>query len=102
MQPQGHVQILVNMIDYGMNPQQTLDTPRFCIRDGTSKGKVALEESIDVTVMSELARMGHEVVPVTGWARAVFGRGQIIKRDPETGVLCGGTDPRADGTVIAW
>ncbi|MHA1865212.1 MAG: gamma-glutamyltransferase [Candidatus Heimdallarchaeaceae archaeon] len=102
MQPQGHVQILVNMIDYGLNPQQALDTPRFCIRDGTSKGKVALEEGIDVTVMSELARMGHEIVPITGWARAVFGRGQIIRRNPKTGVLCGGTDPRADGIVIAW
>ncbi|MHA1303804.1 MAG: gamma-glutamyltransferase [Candidatus Heimdallarchaeaceae archaeon] len=102
MQPQGHVQVLVNMLDYDMNPQQALDAPRFCIQDGTSGGKVALEEGIDVPTMSRLATMGHDVVPISGWARAVFGRGQIITRDPETGVLCGGSDPRADGIVIGW
>ena len=101
-QPQGHAQVIVNMVDYEMNPQQALNVPRFSIRDGTSGGAVALEEGIDVEVMSTLSRMGHNIVPTSGLARMVFGRGQIIKRNPKTGVLCGGTSPRADGLAISW
>jgi len=102
MQPQGHMQVVVNMIDYGMNPQEALDAGRFCILDGQSGGKVHIEDEISVKVMSELTGMGHEVVPSSGWRRGYFGRGQIIHRNPETGVLTGGSDPRADGCAIAW
>ena len=52
--------------------------------------------------MSQLATMGHDVTPVTGFSRSIFGRGQIITRKPDTGVLCGGTSPRADGIVVGW
>jgi gamma-glutamyltranspeptidase / glutathione hydrolase len=45
--------------------------------------------------------MGHPVTVTSGHERAVFGRGQIILRDPATGVLCGGSDPRADGCAMA-
>jgi gamma-glutamyltranspeptidase/glutathione hydrolase len=45
--------------------------------------------------------MGHPVMPVSGHERAVFGRGQVIVREPETGVLWGGSDPRADGCAMA-
>ncbi|MFH2112093.1 MAG: gamma-glutamyltransferase [Candidatus Bathyarchaeota archaeon] len=102
MQPQGHVQVIVNLVDYGMNPQEALDAPRFCILDGTAGGKVSLEDEIDVQVMSQLASMGHEVVPCSGWARGVFGRGQIIHRNPSTGVLTAGSDARADGCAVGW
>ena len=44
--------------------------------------------------------MGHSVVPVAGYARAAFGRGQIILRDPASGVLIGGSDLRADGQAV--
>jgi gamma-glutamyltranspeptidase/glutathione hydrolase len=101
-QPQGHAQVMVNMIDFGMNPQQALNAPRFTIRDGTSKGDVALEEGIGIAVMNRLSHMGHSVVPTSGYARMIFGRGQIINRDPNSGVLCGGTSPRADGIVVGW
>lgn len=101
-QPQGHVQVMLNMIDFGMNPQEALNAPRFCIRDGTSGGKVALEEGIAVETMSTLSRMGHEIIPTSGVARSIFGRGQIIKRNPKNGVLCGGSSPRADGLAIGW
>jgi gamma-glutamyltranspeptidase/glutathione hydrolase len=102
MQPQGHTQVIVNMIDYGMNPQEDLDAGRFCILDGQSGGKVHIEDEISVKVMSELTGMGHEVVPSSGWRRGYFGKGQIIHRNPATGVLTGGSDPRADGCAIAW
>ncbi|MBN1682629.1 gamma-glutamyltransferase [Candidatus Bathyarchaeota archaeon] len=102
MQPQGHLQVIINLVDYHMNPQQALDAPRFCIGDGTAGGKVSLEEGYSLNTMSSLARMGHVIIPVTGSSRGIFGRGQIIIRDPKTGVLCGGSDPRADGLAIAW
>jgi gamma-glutamyltranspeptidase/glutathione hydrolase len=102
MQPQGHVQVIVNMVDYGMNPQEALDAPRFFIQDGTSGGSVLLEDEISVEVMSRLAAMGHDVAPASGWGRVGFGKGQIIRRNPETGVLTAGSDPRGDGCAIGW
>ncbi len=101
-QPQGHAQVIVNMVDFNMNPQEALNAPRFTIRDGTGGGKVALEEGIDVATMSILSTMGHEIVPTSGASRMIFGRGQIIKRNPKSGVLCGGSSPRADGLAIGW
>ena len=101
MQPQGHVQVVSGLIDDGLDPQQALDQPRFCIMDGTAGGAVALEEGLDFSVLSELAARGHDVHPVNGYRRAIFGRGQIIIKDPETGVLWGGSDPRADGCAVS-
>jgi gamma-glutamyltranspeptidase/glutathione hydrolase len=63
---------------------------------------VLLEEGIPVATMARLAEMGHQVRPVTGRNRRTFGRGQIIRRDPYTGVLFGGSEPRADGLVAAF
>lgn len=102
MQPQGHVQVLLNLVEHNMNPQEALDQPRFCISDGKSNGKVSLEEGIPINVMSELSNMGHPVVPSSGYSRGNFGRGQIIMRNPKTKVLSAGSDPRADGMAIAW
>lgn len=102
MQPQGHMQVISNMIDFNMNPQEALDAPRFCIVNGTSGGKVALEEGIKLQTMSSLSRIGHSVIPTTSYSRSIFGRGQIITRNPDSHVLCGGSDPRADGLAIGW
>jgi gamma-glutamyltranspeptidase / glutathione hydrolase len=102
MQPQGHLQVVVALLDDGLDPQAALDCPRFCIQDGTAGGAVALEHGIPVEEMSLLARMGHRVVPVSGFDRAVFGRGQIILRDAASGVLCAGSDPRADGCAMTY
>jgi gamma-glutamyltranspeptidase/glutathione hydrolase len=101
MQPQGHLQVVVSMVDDRLNPQEALDQPRFCITDGESGGGVALEEGISSKVGDELSAMGHGVEQVSGHGRALFGRGQIILRDPESGVLCGGSDPRADGCAMS-
>ncbi len=101
MQPQGHVQVVVGLIDDGLDPQAALDRPRFCLSQATPLSQVQLEEGIPVQTMAALAQMGHTVVPVSGYARVTFGRGQIIHREPD-GVLWGGSDPRADGLAIGF
>lgn len=99
MQPQGHVQVGLALLLDGMNPQAALDQPRFCLEDGNPSDAVALEEGIPVRVMAALGEMGHPVRPVSGWGRALFGRGQVILREPD-GTLIGGSDPRADGCAM--
>ena len=99
MQPQGHLQVFLSLAQ-GLDPQTALDLPRFCINDGTSGGVVSLEEGIPLNVVRELKEIGHEVKRVKGWGRALFGRGQVILKDEATGVLIGGSDPRADGCAM--
>jgi gamma-glutamyltranspeptidase/glutathione hydrolase len=101
MQPQGHLQVVTALVDDGLDPQTTLDQPRFCIQEGETGGKVALEEGIDPQVVAELADMGHPVERVSGYSRVIFGRGQIILRQAESDVLWGGSDPRADGCAMS-
>lgn len=101
MQPQGHLQVITALLDDGLDPQAALDRPRFCIREGEAGGTVALEAGIDPQVIEELAGMGHPVEMVNGYARSLFGRGQIILRQAEDGVLWGGSDPRADGCAMS-
>ncbi len=100
MQPQGHMQVGVALVDDEVDPQSALDRPRFCIEPDEAGSVVSLEEGISLKVMSELADMGHRVRPVAGGGRLLFGRGQVIYRDHETGVLWGGSDPRADGCAM--
>jgi gamma-glutamyltranspeptidase / glutathione hydrolase len=100
MQPQGHVQVLSALVDDGLDPQSALDQPRFCIDVEEDEGGVALEEGIPAGVISDLERMGHPVYLVSGYDRSLFGRGQVILREPETGVLCAGSDPRGDGCAM--
>jgi len=102
MQPQGHFQVLSAMIDDGLNPQEALNAPRFCLVDGAGDSVLALEEGIPVASMARLAELGHRIQPVSGAGRAVFGDGHIIRRDAESGVLCGGCDPRKDGITAAF
>jgi gamma-glutamyltranspeptidase/glutathione hydrolase len=99
MQPQGHVQVFLALAD-GLNPQSALDLPRFCITDGTAGGQVALEEGIPEKTIADLERRGHDIRRVTGYERALFGRGQVILRDDQTHVLKGGSDPRSDGCAM--
>jgi len=101
MQPQGHVQVLSALVDDGLDPQSALDLPRLCIDVEESGGHVALEEGIPADVVSDLQKMGHPVHSVSGYDRSIFGRGQVILQDAETGVLCAGSDPRADGCAMS-
>ena len=101
MQPQGHLQVIVGLVDDELDAQAALDQPRFCIAEGTSAGRVSLEEGLSQETVVALAEMGHMVEMVGGYERALFGRGQIILRDAESGVLWGGSDPRADGCAMS-
>lgn len=101
MQPQGHLQVVVALVDDVLDPQAALDRPRFCIIDGEAGGQVALEQGLPVATIEALARMGHPVIPVAGHERGLFGRGQVILRNALTGVLCAGSDPRADGCAMS-
>jgi len=102
MQPQGHLQVVTALADDGLDPQAALDRPRFCIEGGTAGGGVALEDGISPVVINKLAGMGHNVRRVSGHERGIFGRGQIILRQPDTGVLWAGSDPRADGCAMSY
>jgi len=100
MQPQGHVQVLSALVDKELDPQAALDLPRFCIDVDEAGGDVAIEDGIPNETMAQLEKMGHPVYRVTGYERALFGRGQVILRDAETGALQAGSDPRADGCAM--
>ena len=101
-QPQGHVQILVNLIDFKMNLQEAGDSPRFRHAGSTGPagrmtpmadgGTVFLEPGVSPAIRGELERRGHRLGGVTS-----YGGYQAIARDPETGVFAGATESRKDG-----
>ena len=96
VQPQGHLQMVMNTVDFGLNPQAALDAPRWQWTRGRT---VEVEHQFPEAVAEALARRGHDVRRAAG--NLTMGRGQIIWRDAD-GVLAGGTEPRTDGTVAAW
>jgi gamma-glutamyltranspeptidase / glutathione hydrolase len=100
MQPQGHVQVLSALVDHELDPQSALDLPRFCIDVEESGGRVAIEEGMPKKTMDALKKLGHPLYEVSGYERALFGRGQVILRDADSGVLSAGSDPRADGCAM--
>ena len=96
MQPQGHVQVVANTVDFAMNPQDALNAPRWQWIEGKT---VYLEREVPAHIAQELADRGHKIVILND--NDCMGKGEIIWR-MENGVLCGGAEPRADGTVAAW
>ena len=96
MQPQGHVLVVVNTVDYHMNPQEAMDAPRI---QWTGGKHIQQEREVPAHIAQELARRGHEVEIVN--SNLHMGRGQIIWKT-ENGLYIGGTEPRCDGTVAAW
>jgi gamma-glutamyltranspeptidase/glutathione hydrolase len=102
MQPQGHLQVLGNLLDREMTPQAALDAPRWRIRwdrDPDPAGVLVVED-FGTDVLKALSKRGHRLEPVSGADRIGMGGGQVIVRDPESGVLTGGSDPRKDGAAI--
>ncbi|MEP5569133.1 MAG: gamma-glutamyltransferase [Halioglobus sp.] len=108
MQPQGHTQILVNMLDFGMNVQEAGDAARF-LHDGGSEptgvhgdplGTLFLEPGVADETVKRLEAMGHKVQIDASGVR--FGGYQAIMLDKEKGSYAGATEMRKDGTVVAW
>ncbi len=106
MQPQGHVQILINLIDFGMNLQEAGDAPRF-YHGGSSEptgtvmttgGILSLEEGISDVVRRGLVKRGHHLAQTVG----LYGGYQAIARDPETGVYSGASESRKDGCAMGY
>lgn len=95
MQPQGHVQVLSNMVDHGMNPQQALDAPRFYFQQGN---EFLIEPFFPKGVYEALRDRGH----VLAFGEGVFGGGQVILVHPESGALMAGSEPRNDGCAVAF
>jgi gamma-glutamyltranspeptidase/glutathione hydrolase len=107
MQPQGHVQVLINMIDFGMDPQEAGDAPRWR-HDGSSEptgtpakgvGTLYLESGFGPEVEAALRGKGHAI---EAGNRGGYGGYQAIRIDTERGVLIGGSDPRKDGAAAGY
>jgi gamma-glutamyltranspeptidase/glutathione hydrolase len=99
IQPQGHVQVLVNLIDLGMGLQQAIDAPRYRYMSGRA---VLLEDEIPATVIDRLIALGHLRASPPGVLRSSMGGGQAIMIDPLNGTLMGASDPRKDGLAIGY
>ena len=96
MQPQGHMQVAMNAIDFHMDPQQALDAPRWqWLRDG----RVIVEPRFDAALAQGLLQRGHDLSRSADVAS--FGRGQMIVRLPN-GVLVGGTESRTDSNIACF
>lgn len=97
MQPQGHVQTAINILDFGMDPQQALNAPRYCYHEGYKTG---IESGLSDKTYADLRSRGHDLA-VTGDFIG-FGGGQIIMVDQQSGALLGGSDPRKDGCAVGY
>jgi gamma-glutamyltranspeptidase/glutathione hydrolase len=109
MQPQGHVQVACNLLDFGCDVQEALDAPRWRVlvnaedpraANGAPAYEVMLEGGLRWAA-DGLAARGHAVVTESDARLGGFGGGQIIAIDPETGVRRAGSDPRKDGVALA-
>ncbi len=102
IQVQSNLQVISNLIDYGMNPQEAVEAPRWQHSGASSDGvgTLEIEDRVDSTVRNELTRIGHHVEPIGGWAHG--SAYQLIAVDPETGAYMGGSDPRCDGHAAGF
>ena len=108
MQPQGHVQIVMNLVDFGMNLQEAGDAPRIQHENDTEPtgqntamhdgGVVQLESGFPYETIRTLMDKGHHVE----WALGPYGGYQAIRRDPKTGVYFGASESRKDGQAAGY
>ncbi len=105
-QPMGHCQIVMNMIDWGMNIQEAGDAPRIdhtgsstpTGKPANGKGKIRLESGFDYETIRELMIRGHEI----GYGLGIYGGYQAIKYDAERGVYFGASESRKDGQAAGY
>jgi gamma-glutamyltranspeptidase/glutathione hydrolase len=112
MQPQGHVQILINLVDYGMNLQEAGDAARINHDGGRQPtdrlgdtpadmmGTLYVEPGVSEATIAGLRDRGHRVERVSDGI--MFGGYQAIHRDPDTGIYTGATEMRKDGLAIGY
>ncbi|QIW94704.1 hypothetical protein AMS68_000222 [Peltaster fructicola] len=110
MQPQGHVQVLLNQMVFGLDPQAALDSPRICIGAGMPEAgdvfdnTVYVEDGMSEETVKGLKQRGHKVEVLKGMARGLFGRGQLIRWHVDavegTGLWSAGSDQRGDGAAM--
>lgn len=105
-QPQAHAQVVINLVDFGMNLQEAGDAPRI-LHSGSSQptgemmtdgGEVSLESGFDYEVIRDLVQRKHRVV----WKSGPYGGYQAVLRDPVTGVYYGASESRKDGQAAGW
>ncbi|MBW2051265.1 MAG: gamma-glutamyltransferase [Deltaproteobacteria bacterium] len=96
MQPQGHIQFLLNHLDFGLTIQEAIDAPRF---NHLSGNDVRLEHGIAFDTCKTLKKMGHNVILSPG---DFFGGSQAVLVDPSTGTFFGASDPRKDGAALGY
>ncbi|MBI5837917.1 MAG: gamma-glutamyltransferase [Candidatus Eisenbacteria bacterium] len=107
MQPQGHAQVIVNLIDFSMNLQEAGDAPRFHHTDSSEPtgtvmrkgGVLHIEDGVPSPTLAELRMRGHVIEPE---AVGAYGGYQAIFRDPVTGLYCGATEKRKDGCAVGY
>ena len=99
IQPQAHVQVLVNLIDRGMDLQEAIDAARYRFMSGKN---VLMEDDLGSSVIERLISMGHVRAKPPGVLRSSMGGGQAIMIDPVTGTLMGASDPRKDGMALGY
>ncbi len=97
-QPQSLLQIVNNLLLFGMTPQEAIEAPRFRSYAGLS---VAIEDRIPAVVRAELTALGHELRVVPGWT-ATFGGAQMILVEPASGTLAAGSDARREAYGLAY
>ena len=97
VQPQQHVQIFLNVVEFGMNAQQAVEIPRINHNNGMS---VTVEPGIDEAALTQLEAMGHEIRRRT--TRGGVGGAQLIMFDRTTGTMIGGSTPHKDGMAVAY
>lgn len=98
MQPQGQVQVLLNIVDFDMNVQSALDAPR--LRYIQASNECAFEPGIPDSTLQSLVGKGHQVTRLDDPYSQQFGGGQIIMVRSESGALIAGSDPRKDGCAM--
>jgi gamma-glutamyltranspeptidase/glutathione hydrolase len=94
MQPQGHLQVVTNLVDEGMTPQEALDAPRWRYRES---GRLAVETRVPGRIQNGLVRRGHDVQVLPP---VMFGGAQFARN--ADGVLSGATEPRKDGNATGF
>lgn len=102
-QAQVQLQLITNLVDFGLDPQAAIEAPRWVAGGGPGSDPrlVGLEGRFPEQTFSDLARRGHLVLRTSPWD-VNFGHAQMILRDPDSGLLRGGADPRADGVALGY